>query len=149
MVFDWRRQAGRKHELCAKSGQVRAPGDQPRIDRGKRRARTMPPKDRRATPRFQAKPENYVTYGDKSAPVRDLSMEGVFVLDPDPLPTGSEISFTLRAGHQDISLDGIVRHSVVDVGMGIQFTNLSAVSKRRLIIHIASLVSAPVQIWDA
>jgi hypothetical protein len=75
-------------------------------------------------------------------------MEGVFVLDPDPLPAGSEISFILRAGLQDISLEGIVRHSVVDVGMGIQFTNLSAVSKRRLIIHIASLVSAPSQLVE-
>jgi len=76
-------------------------------------------------------------------------MEGVFVLDPDPLPVGSELHFTLRAGHQDIALEGIVRHSVVEVGMGIQFTNVSAVSKRRLIIHIASLFSAPVQVWDA
>jgi hypothetical protein len=108
----------------------------------------MPIKDRRATPRFQAKPENHVIYGDRSAPIRDLSMEGVFVLDPDPLPAGSEISFILRAGLQDISLEGIVRHSVVDVGMGIQFTNLSAVSKRRLIIHIASLISAPSQLVE-
>jgi len=76
-------------------------------------------------------------------------LEGVFVLDPDPLPAGSEITFTLQAGHQDISLEGIVRHSVVDIGMGIQFTNLSAVSKRRLIIHIASLISAPGQIAES
>src|SRR5579863_4703645 len=110
------------------------------------RPKTMPPKDRRATPRFQAKPECRITSGERSAAIRDLSLEGIFVLDPDPLPVGSEIAFTLRAGHQDISLEGIVRHSVVDVGMGIQFTNLSAVSKRRLIIHIASLVSAPGQI---
>lgn len=109
----------------------------------------MPIKDRRATPRFQAKPENRITYGDRSAPIRDLSLDGVFVLDPDPLPAGSEITFTLRAGQTDISLEGIVRHSVVDVGMGIQFTNLSAVSKRRLIIHMASLVSAPSQIVES
>ena len=109
----------------------------------------MPRKDRRATPRFQAKPDNYITYGDRSAPIRDLSEEGVFVMDPDPLPAGSEITFTLRAGQTDIALEGIVRHSQADVGMGIQFTNVSAVSKRRLIIHIASLVSAPVQVWDA
>jgi hypothetical protein len=108
----------------------------------------MPPKDRRATPRFQAKPENYITYGERSAPIRDLSLDGVFVVDPDPLPVGSELAFTLRAGQQDIILDGIVRHSVVDIGMGIQFVNLSAVSKRRLIIHIASLVSAPVEVWE-
>jgi hypothetical protein len=109
----------------------------------------MPPKDRRATQRFQAKPDNLIIYGDRSAPVRDLSLDGVFVLDPDPLPVGSELAFTLRAGHQDISLEGIVRHSVEDVGMGIQFTNLSSVSKRRLIIHIATLISAPSQLVDA
>ncbi len=117
--------------------------------RCKMRPKIMPPKDRRATPRFQAKPENRITYGERSAPIRDLSLEGVFVLDPDPLPAGSEITFTLQAGHQDISLEGIVRHSVVDIGMGIQFTNLSAVSKRRLIIHIASLISAPGQIAES
>jgi hypothetical protein len=108
----------------------------------------MPKKDRRATPRFLAKPENHITYGDRSAPIRDLSLEGVFVVDPDPLPVGSEVAFTLRAGHQDITLDGIVRHSVVDEGMGIQFVNVSAVSKRRLIIHIATLVSAPSQLVE-
>ena len=103
----------------------------------------MPAQDRRATPRFLAKAENFITYGDRSAPIRDLSLDGIFVVDPDPLPVGSELAFTLRAGHQDIALEGIVRHSVVDEGMGIQFTNVSAVSKRRLIIHIATLVSAP------
>src|SRR5260370_36687510 len=99
----------------------------------------MPSNDRRAPPRFQAKPENQIIYGDRSAPIRDLSLEGVFVLDPDPLPVGSEISFTLRAGQTDITLEGIVRHSTVDGGMGIQFTSLSAVSKRRLIIHLTSV----------
>lgn len=108
----------------------------------------MTSKDRRATPRFQAKPENQITYGDRSAPIRDVSLEGIFVLDPDPLPVGSEITFTLRAGNTDITLEGIVRHSAVDVGMGIQFTNLSAVSKRRLTIHIASLVAAPSQLVE-
>lgn len=107
-----------------------------------------PRKDRRATQRFLAKPENSVTYGDRTAPIRDLSLDGVFVVDPDPLPVGSELSFTLRAGHQDIALDGIVRHSVADVGMGIQFIGVSPVSKRRLIIHIASLAPAPGQIED-
>ncbi len=88
-------------------------------------------------------------YHDRSAPIRDLSLEGVFVLDPDPLPAGSEISFTLRASNVDIEIEGVVRHSEVEVGMGIQFVNLSAVSKRRLIIHIASLVSAPSQMVES
>src|SRR6202049_215582 len=87
------------------------------------RPKTMPSKDRRATPRFQAKPENHIRYGERSAPIRDLSLEGIFVLDPDPLPAGSEITFTLRAGQTDIALEGIVRRSEVDVGMGIQLTH--------------------------
>jgi PilZ domain len=109
----------------------------------------MPSKDRRATPRFQPKPGNHIIYGDSSAVIRDLSLEGVFVFDSDPLPVGSEIVFTLRAGDQDISLEGVVRHSVDDQGMGIQFTNVSPVSKRRLRIYIASLVSAPSQLDKA
>ena len=103
----------------------------------------MPQKDRRATTRFQAKRGNVAIYGETSGVIRDLSLEGVFVFDSDPLPVGSEITFTLRAGDQDISLQGVVRHSVDQQGMGIQFTEVSPVSKRRLRIHIASLVSAP------
>jgi hypothetical protein len=106
----------------------------------------MFPNDRRATPRFQAKPEDHITYGATSAVVRDLSLEGIFVFDADPLPVGSEIIFTLRAGDQDISLEGVVRRSEDHEGMAIQFTNVSALSKRRLRIHIAGLVSAPEQL---
>ncbi len=107
-----------------------------------------PPNERRATTRFQAKQGSQISYGASSAVVRDLSLEGVFVADPDPLPVGSELAFTLRAGGQDITLDGIVRHVVDQQGMGIQFVNVSAVSKRRLRIHIASLVPAPAQLVE-
>ena len=103
----------------------------------------MSQKDRRATQRFQPKPENRVIYGATSGAIRDLSLEGVFVFDSDPLPVGSEIVFTIRAGDQDISLEGVVRHSLDQEGMGIQFTKVSPESKRRLRIHIASLVPAP------
>lgn len=103
------------------------------------------PKDRRATPRFQAKPGSQISYGATAAVVRDLSLEGVFVADPDPLPVGSELAFTLRAGGQDITLEGVVRHVEKEVGMGIQFVNVSAVSKRRLRIYIAGLVPTPTE----
>lgn len=102
----------------------------------------MPKEDRRATSRFQPASGDRVFYGDRFAPIRDLSLEGVFVCDPDPLPVGSEVMFTLRAGGQEIALQGIVRHSLDQEGMGIQFTALTAVSKRRLRIHIATLVTA-------
>ena len=106
----------------------------------------MPPKDRRATPRFLPKPGNRILYGATTSTIRDLSLEGVFISDPDPLPAGSEIMFTLHVSDQDISLEGVVRHSVDGEGMGIQFTKVSAVSKRRLRIYIAGLVSAPSQL---
>ena len=103
----------------------------------------MHKKDRRAIQRFQAKPGDCIIYDERSSPVRDMSMEGVYALDPDPLPAGSEIVFVLRAGHSDIELEGIVRHSVDQQGMGIHFTKVSALSKRRLTIHIATLAPAP------
>ena len=102
--------------------------------------------DRRANPRFQPKPEAKAFYGEISNPISNLSLEGIFIRDADPLPVGSEISFTLRAGDQDILLEGIVRHSEDQEGMGVEFKNLSALSKRRLRIHLASLVSAPSQL---
>lgn len=81
--------------------------------------------------------------------IRNLCLEGVFVFDSDPLPVGSEIDFTLRAGDQDIALEGVVRHLADQEGMGIQFMKVSPVSKRRLRIHLASLVSAPGRLMQA
>ena len=110
---------------------------------------TMSPKDRRVSQRFEPKPENHISYAATSAAIRDLSLEGVFVCDLDPLPVGSEIIFTLRAGDHDSPLEGIVRHAVDQEGMGIQFTKVPPESKRRLRIHLASLVSVPSKLVKA
>jgi hypothetical protein len=107
------------------------------------------PADRRATPRFQAKQGSQIVYGANPTTIRDLSLEGVFVIDQDPLPVGSELAFTLLAGETEIALEGIVRRTVEQEGMGIQFTNVSAVSKRRLRIYIASLVPTPSHLVNA
>jgi hypothetical protein len=109
----------------------------------------MPRIDRRAHQRFLAKPEDRVLYDERSVPVRDVSLGGIFILDPDPLPVGSEVAFTLRIGRLNLDLDGIVRHSTDQIGMGIQFTNVSALPMRRLTIHIASLLSAPSEMETA
>lgn len=109
----------------------------------------MSPKDRRATQRFQPKPGDTLNYGATSGLIRDLSLEGVFIIDSDPLPVGSEVAFTLRAGGQDITLEGVVRHTLDGEGMGIQFTKVSPESKRRLRIHIASLAPSSSQLVKA
>ena len=103
----------------------------------------MTENDRRISPRFQAKRASHIVYTEGFGEVRDLSLEGLFVLDPDPLPVDSKITFSLRAGGQEIALNGIVRRSVPDEGMAIQFTNLTSEAKRRLRIHIATLVATP------
>jgi hypothetical protein len=108
-----------------------------------------PREDRRATPRFVAKKGNHIIYGTTPAAIQDLSLEGVYVHDPDPLPVGSELAFTMMAGDTEITLDGVVRRVVEQEGMGIQFMNVSAISKRRLRIHIASLAPAPSQLEKA
>jgi len=69
--------------------------------------------------------------------IRDLSLDGVFILDPEPLPVGATIKFSLRLGTEDVPLQGIVRRSVDEEGMGIQFTDISREAKRRLRMHFA------------
>ena len=95
-------------------------------------------KDRR-TPRYPAKPGTYVVYVEGTGAIRDLSMNGVFVLDSEPLPVGTSITFSLRTGAHDILLKGIVRRSVEEEGMGIQFVEMSSEARRRLRLYVAGL----------
>ena len=97
----------------------------------------MGEEDKRASPRYKAKAGSYVTYVEGSGAIRDLSLDGVFILDPEPLPVGATIKFSLRLGTEDVPLQGIVRRSVDEEGMGIQFTDISREAKRRLRMHFA------------
>ena len=99
----------------------------------------MAQKDKRGSPRFKPKPGTHIVYIEGSAAIKDLSLEGMYVLDPDPLPEETKIKFALRLGTNDIQLQGIVTRSVASHGMMIQFTDIAPVAKRRLRIHLASL----------
>ena len=63
--------------------------------------------DRRSNQRFQAKPGSRILYGATSADIRDLSVDGVFVSDPDPLPVGSEIIFALKLASRKFRWRGL------------------------------------------
>ena len=52
----------------------------------------MPAKDRRRTPRFQAKPGDKLAYGATSADIRDLSLEGVLSSTPIRFRLGRNFS---------------------------------------------------------
>jgi hypothetical protein len=97
-------------------------------------------KNRRAAQRFPAKPGTTVSYVEGAAAVRDLSMDGMFLLDAEPLPVGTKITFSLMLGHEPGSFQGIVRRSVAGEGMGIQFTETPRELRRRLLSHNATIL---------
>jgi len=96
-------------------------------------------KERRESPRFKAKPGDNVYYIEGAGAIRDLSLEGVFVLDTEPLPVGTSISFSIRLGNETVMFHGIVQRCMEQQGMWIQFKEMSKEAKRRLRLHIATL----------
>jgi hypothetical protein len=98
----------------------------------------MTQQERRNHSRFQAKSGCYIAYVEGTGRVRDLSLEGVFILDEDPLPVGEKVKFMLRQGIGEISLEGVVMRSEPSLGMAIQFTNVSREATRQLKLMIAS-----------
>jgi hypothetical protein len=95
-------------------------------------------KDRRASQRFKAKPGSTVFYVEGAGAIRDLSMDGEFLVDSEPLPVGTKIAFSLMLGNETVSFQGTVRRSVAGEGMGIQFMEMPAEVRKRLLSHIAS-----------
>ena len=103
----------------------------------------MAENEKRAWIRFKPKSGSHIVYPEGFGEVRDLSLNGMFVLDRDPLPEGTKISFALRLGTDDIRLQGIVTRSEPGRGMVIQFTELTRESTRRLRLYMAQLGPAP------
>jgi hypothetical protein len=103
------------------------------------RAGTNTGRVRRASQRFKAKPGCIASYIEGAGAIRDLSMDGVFLLDSEPLPVDTKITFSLMLGKETVSFQGIVRRTVAREGMGIQFTEVSRELRRRLVSNLASL----------
>jgi hypothetical protein len=99
----------------------------------------MVEKDRRASQRFKAKQGTTVFYVEGAASIRDLSMDGVFLIDSEPLPVGTKIAFSIMLGNETVSFQGTVRRSLAGEGMGIQFTEMPIGVRKRLLSHIAGI----------
>jgi hypothetical protein len=93
---------------------------------------------RRASQRFKAKPGSMVSYVEGAGAIRDLSMDGVFLLDSEPLPVGTKIRFSVMLGNQTVSFQGIVRRCVAREGMGVQFRDVPGELRKRLLSSFAS-----------
>lgn len=101
----------------------------------------MPDQEKTRThPRFRVAEESYVSYPGGTGTIRDLSVGGIFVLDADPLPVGSDLDFDLHLGSEVVRLHGVVRHSNQRAGMGVEFQTVSPASKgllRACLQHVA------------
>lgn len=102
----------------------------------------MASSDKRTTPRFAVGSGVYVLYVEGSGSVRDLSLNGAFILDPQPLPVGEHLRLDLRMGHVSVLTEAVVRRCVPGQGMGVEFLTVNSEGKRRLKIYIADLAAA-------
>jgi len=95
--------------------------------------------ERRSSPRFRAKQGTHIIFVEGFATIKDLSVTGVFVIDPEPLEVGTKIKFALRLGTNDIQLQGVVIRCEPGKGMAIQFTDMTREAVRRIKIYISEL----------
>jgi hypothetical protein len=99
--------------------------------------RTMIKNNKRASQRFKAKPGSNVFFVEWVWAIRDMSMDGVFILDAKPLAVGTHVTFSSCLGKETATFHGIVRRSVAQEGMGIQFQETPREIRRRLLSQIA------------
>ncbi|HTP43548.1 MAG TPA: PilZ domain-containing protein [Candidatus Acidoferrum sp.] len=74
-----------------------------------------------------------------AASIRDISLAGVYLLFPDPPPSGEELELklSLRSG-EEIDAHGVVRRLELGRGAAVEFTELSP-SARALLVQFLSL----------
>ena len=99
---------------------------------------TEPTKDRRRARRADYV-QGHLECRDPRAQVRDISLAGVYLLLPDPPPSGEDLNLklSLRSGEQ-IDAHGVVRRLELGRGAYVEFTELSSTA-RQLLAQFLSL----------
>jgi hypothetical protein len=88
-------------------------------------------RDRRLEPRTSEVVQ--VEYVAPSPRVRDLSVSGVYIVDPRTLQRGQPVDLSLRLDDKDpIVVRGMVRRVDESQGMAIEFISMDAAARRRL-----------------
>lgn len=64
--------------------------------------------------------------------IQDLSLGGVFVVDPQPFPVGTEVAVELEMEDEPFSLPGVVSRSIPNSGMAIEFRRTPQEAQERL-----------------
>ena len=101
-------------------------------------AMSKSPAERRHSPRA-SDVQAQVECRAPAASVRDISLEGVYLLLPDPPPSGEELTLhlSLRSG-ENIDAHGVVRRLELGRGAAVEFTSLSPAA-RDLLAQFLSL----------
>jgi len=108
------------------------------IPRVRMRKMSKSPAERRLSPRA-SKVQAQVECKSPTAQVRDLSLHGVYLLLPDPPPSGEELALrlSLRSG-ENIDARGVVRRLELGRGAAVEFTSISPAA-RDLLAQFLSL----------
>lgn len=89
--------------------------------------------ERRGQRRTAPKKDIYVEYPDFRSRVRNLSLGGAFIEDPRPLPRGRVVQVLLPVnGPPPIAAKAMVRRVEPEVGMGLEFIEMSPEDRNRL-----------------
>jgi hypothetical protein len=76
------------------------------------------------------------------AGLRTLTIRGAVLEDRHPLPIGSRLLLALHLGTLTVQCVGIVERSVLDEGMAVEFVDMSATDRKRLLEFLAAADSA-------
>lgn len=88
--------------------------------------------ERRYSPRRRTQAGDYASYAEGAGSIRDISLGGVFIEDPEPLPEGMEFDLRLHLRKKTLAVRGVVRRSIPKVGMAIQFREIPLAARERL-----------------
>ncbi len=89
-------------------------------------------KDRRLDPRVATELIR-VEFISPVPHVRDLSISGLFILDPHPLQRGETVELRLTLGSdKPMIVRGMVRRIEPGIGMAIEFIHIDAAGRRRV-----------------
>ena len=101
--------------------------------------------EKRIAPRVPLPPTDFVVFSGSSRHIRNLSVSGAFIEDPDPLPPGSPVYLELHLGKQRLPCSAVVRRAVPQVGMGVQFQGLAREVQQGLERYVNQLAKAAVE----
>jgi hypothetical protein len=95
--------------------------------------------NRRRADRFEVegeaeilKPENAPAGNAEKAQLKDLSETGCLVKTKEVLIPGTDIKLVLKVANYDLTLKGKVKHAALDVGVGIEFSQIRKSDRQTL-----------------